>query len=99
MGQTTPRSVDSGAVYSVVPATLLRKLGIRQLKRTFTLADGAEMSRKIGDLLFRPDGRQRPYQSLSAKAGHLRSLDPVSREALGMMLDSVKRELRRLPML
>src|SRR6266704_3152165 len=40
--------VDSGAVYSVVPAALLRKLRIRpHSKRTFILADGSEITRKI----------------------------------------------------
>src|SRR6266581_2680898 len=51
--------VDSGAVYSVVPAALLRKLRIRpHSKRTFILADGSEITRKIGDVLFRLNGRQ-----------------------------------------
>lgn len=51
--------VDSGAVYSVIPSALLRKLGVRpHSKRTFTLADGSEITRKIGDVLFRLDGRQ-----------------------------------------
>ena len=37
-------TVDSGAVYSVVPASLLRKLGIRSLKReTFRLAGDATL--------------------------------------------------------
>src|SRR5438105_15003693 len=52
--------VDSGAVYSVIPSALLRKLGVRpHSKRTFTLADGSEITRKIGDVLFRFNRRQR----------------------------------------
>jgi predicted aspartyl protease len=51
--------VDSGAVYSVVPASLLRKLGIKPHSRhTFTLADGTRITRRVGDVLFRLDGRQ-----------------------------------------
>jgi len=51
--------VDSGAVYSVIPAALLRKLGVKpHSKRTFILADGSEITRKIGDVAFRLDGRQ-----------------------------------------
>src|SRR5437588_2141296 len=46
--------VDSGAVYSVIPSALLRKLGVRpHSKRTFTLADGSEITRKIGDVSLR----------------------------------------------
>jgi len=41
--------VDSGAVYSVVPAPVLRKLGIRPLSReTFHLADGRSIVRRKG---------------------------------------------------
>ena len=46
--------VDSGAVYSVVPETVLRRLGIRShSSRTFILADGSEVRRLIGDATFR----------------------------------------------
>src|SRR5438876_664846 len=45
--------VDSGAIYSVVPATLLRRLGIAPHgTRTFTLADGTEVRRFVGDATF-----------------------------------------------
>jgi hypothetical protein len=39
--------VDSGGVYSVIPSALLRSLGVRpHSKRTFTLVDGSEITRK-----------------------------------------------------
>jgi predicted aspartyl protease len=42
--------VDSGAVYSVIPAATLRRLGITpHSTRTFTLADGTQIARQIGD--------------------------------------------------
>src|SRR2546422_3982314 len=45
--------VDSGAVYSVVPESHLRKLGITPRgSKTFTLADGTEISRKYGHAVF-----------------------------------------------
>lgn len=44
--------VDSGAVYSVIPAGVLRRLGIRaHSSRTFTLADGTRIERPLGDAI------------------------------------------------
>lgn len=41
--------VDSGAVYSVVPKTVLRRLSVKpHSKRTFTLADGSQITRQVG---------------------------------------------------
>src|SRR5258708_33957900 len=51
--------VDCGAVYSVIPSALLRKLGVRpHSKRIFTVGDGSEATRKIRDVLFRLTGPQ-----------------------------------------
>ena len=91
--------VDSGAIYSVIPATLLRKLGVRpHSKRTFILADGSEITRKIGDVLFRLDGRQGAAPVIFGEREDSTLLGSVSLEALGMALDPIKRELRPLPM-
>ena len=50
--------IDSGAIYSVVPTKVLRKLGIRPLsKEEFRLADGTKIVRKKGGALFRYKGR------------------------------------------
>src|SRR5260370_33448890 len=84
--------VDSGAVYSVVPASLLRKLGVRpQSKRTFILADGSEITRKIGDVLFRLDSRQGSAPVILGVNQDRTLLGTVSLEALGMMLDPMAR--------
>jgi clan AA aspartic protease len=92
--------VDSGAVYSVVPAALLRKLGVRpHSKRTFIFADGSEITRKIGDVLFRLNGRQGAAPVIFGEKQDSVLLGTLSLEALGMMLDPMKRELRPLPML
>jgi clan AA aspartic protease len=91
--------VDSGAVYSVVPAVLLRRLGVKpHSKRTFTLADGTEIIRLIGDVTFRADGRQGAAPVIFGEEGDSTLLGVVSLEALGMMLDPMRRELRPLPM-
>jgi clan AA aspartic protease len=91
--------IDSGAVYSVVPATLLRKLRVKpHSKRTFILADGSEITRKIGDVLFRLDGRQGAAPVIFGEKEDSTLLGTVSLEALGMALDPMKRQLRPLPM-
>ena len=91
--------VDSGALYSVIPAALLRKLGVKpHSKRTFILADGSEITRKIGDVLFRLDGRQGAAPVIFGEKEDSTLLGTVSLETLGMALDPMKRELRPLPM-
>lgn len=92
--------VDSGAIYSVIPAALLRKLGVKpHSKRTFILADGSEITRKIGDVAFRLDGRQGAAPVIFGEKEDSTLLGSVSLEALGMVLDPMKRELRPLPMM
>jgi clan AA aspartic protease len=91
--------VDSGAVYSVIPARLLRKLGVKpHSKRTFILADGSEITRRIGDVLFRLDGRQGAAPAIFGEKDDSTLLGTISLKALGMALDPMKRELRPLPM-
>jgi predicted aspartyl protease len=92
--------VDSGAVYSVVPGSLLRKLGIKpHSRRTFILADGTQITRRVGDVLFRMDGQQGASPVIFGGKDDSILLGSVSLEALGFILDPLKRELRPLPML
>jgi hypothetical protein len=45
---------DSGAIYSVVPAPILKKLGIKPLvTEEFRLADGSKIHRKKGVAVFK----------------------------------------------
>lgn len=91
--------VDSGAFYSVVPAKILRKLGVKpHSKRTFILADGSEITREIGDASFRMNGRQGASPVIFGEEDDSLLLGSVSLEAMGVMLDPMKRELRPLPM-
>jgi len=92
--------VDSGAVYSVIPGATLRKLRVKpHSKRTFIFADGSEITRKIGDVLFRLDGRQGAAPVIFGEKNDSTLLGAVSLEALGVVLDPMKRELRPLPMI
>lgn len=91
--------VDSGAVYSVIPAPTLRRLGIRpHSTRSFILADGTEISRRIGDAIFLIDGNRGASPVIFGEKGDSALLGTVSLESLGLMLDPMKRVLRPLPM-
>jgi clan AA aspartic protease len=91
--------VDSGAVYSVVPVSILRRLGIRpHSSRTFILADGTEITRRIGDATFLIDGQRAASPVIFGEEDDASLLGSVSLESLGLMLDPMKRVLRPLPM-
>jgi len=92
--------VDSGAVYSVVPAGVLRKLKVRaHSKQVFSLADGTQITRRKADLLYRYNGKQGMAPVIFGEKGDSTLLGAVTLEALGMILDPIKRELRPLPMI
>ena len=92
--------VDSGAAYSVVPRTQLKKLGIKpQSTESFFLANGEEIKREIGNALFEYRGRQRASPVIFGEEGDSNLLGVVTLEALGYVLDPLRRELKPMPML
>ena len=92
--------VDSGAVYSVVPVATLRKLGVKpHSTQVFPLADGSQITRRKGDLLFTMNGSRGAAPVIFGESGDSTLLGAVTLEALGVILDPIKRELRPLPMI
>jgi clan AA aspartic protease len=92
--------VDSGAIYSVVPARVLRRLGIKSIdKQTFRLADGTKVVRRKGGALFRYNGRVGVADVIFGEKGDATLLGALTLEALGLSLDPLKRELREIPMM
>ena len=90
--------VDSGAVYSLAPSSILRKLGIRpHSSRTFLLANGTEITREIGDAIFVIDGQRGASSVMFGEEDDAALLGSVSLESLGLILDPMKRVLRPLP--
>lgn len=52
--------VDSGAIYTQVPASLLRRMGVKAIDTaTFVTADGRRSQSEIGEVTIRIDGRVR----------------------------------------
>lgn len=92
--------VDSGAVYSVVPAAILEKLGISPLaEQEFRLANGEKIVRRKGGALFKYGDRVGVADVIFGEEGDSVLLGALTLEAIGLSLDPLRRELKELPML
>jgi clan AA aspartic protease len=92
--------IDSGAIYSVVPAPILERLGIRPLvELTFRLADGSKIVRRKGVAVFRHGERAGGADVIFGEEGDSTLLGAFTLEALGLSLDPLRRELKPLPMI
>jgi clan AA aspartic protease len=86
--------IDSGASFTVVPATELKKLGIKpQGEEQFVLADGKVIKRKVGSALYEYQGIERAAPVLFGQRGDNKLLGVFTLEALGFSLDPLKRKL------
>jgi clan AA aspartic protease len=98
--ETVEFLVDSGAIYSVVPTPILEKLGIKPLtEEEFRLANGETIVRKKGVALFKYEKRIGGADVIFGEAGDSNLLGALTLEALGLMLDPLKRELKPIPMM
>jgi predicted aspartyl protease len=62
--------VDSGAFYTQVPASLLRRLGVEAIdEATFITADGNRVVNQLGIVSLRIDGRVRPTVCVFGEEG------------------------------
>lgn len=92
--------IDSGAIYSVVPTPILEKLGIKPLaEEEFRLANGTKVVRKKGGALFKYGDRIGVADVIFGEEGDHKLLGAFTLEALGLVLDPLKRELKPLPLL
>ena len=92
--------VDSGAIYSVVPAHVLRSLRIKPFgSQEFRLADGSKIVRRKGGALFRLGNRTGFADVIFGEKGDATRLGALSLEAMGLALDPLRRELKPMPML
>ena len=92
--------VDSGAVYSLVPGTILRQLGLRPYRVVeFSLADGSRTSREVGDAFFELEEDRGPAPVIFGEEGDEPLLGATTLESLGLVLDPFKRRLFPMRML
>jgi clan AA aspartic protease len=91
--------IDSGAIYSVVPTPILDRLGIKPIaEQEFILANGAKIVRKKGVALFRYGERIGGADVIFGEDEDSILLGVFTLEALGLVLDPLRRELKPLPM-
>ena len=92
--------IDSGAVYSLVPEDVLKSLGITpHSERSFILANGDEVVRKVGTAAFEYQGHRGDSLVIFGKEGDKPLLGVTTLESFGFILDPFRRELRPLPMM
>lgn len=86
--------VDSGAVYSVLPETVWKKLGLKSIRTVeFTLADGTAIERDISECRFDIGGMSGVSPVVLGQAEDVPLLGMVTLEVLGMMLNPLSRKL------
>jgi len=91
--------VDSGAVYTAVPESELKKLGIKPTREEeFTLANGETFKKSVGNALFEFEGKVGAAPVIFGEKG-IYLLGATTLEALGLILDPIRRQLKPLPML
>src|SRR5438270_13512543 len=92
--------IDSGAVYSLVPAPMLNKLGIRPYRNVdFALADGTTITRQVGDAYFEFQGEGGAAPVIFCEKGDEPLLGAATLESIGLVLDPFKRRLIPMRML
>src|SRR5262245_1320962 len=93
----TDLTLDSGAIYSVVPSPIFREIGVRpERKDTFWLADGRSVRRGVGHVVFEIEGSTGISRVIFGRAGDAFLLGMVTLEELGLSLDPLKRRPRPL---
>lgn len=93
--------VDSGAVYSLIPGRILRKLHIKpHSTREFVLADGQVIRRRLATATFEYQQRRGDSMVIVGEPGDDPLLGATTLEGFGLVLDPFRRELRpmKLPL-
>lgn len=87
--------VDSGAIYSLIPRAVLRRLGIKpHSTREFVLANGDVIRRRLATATFEYQGRRGDSMVIVGEPGDDALLGTTTIEGFGLVLDPFRRELR-----
>jgi clan AA aspartic protease len=87
--------IDSGAVYSLIPGSVLRKLQIKpHSTREFVLANGDVIRRRIATATCEYEGRRGDSMVIVGEIGDDPLLGATTLEGFGLVLDPFRRELR-----
>ncbi len=91
--------VDTGAFLSVVPGAVLRGLGVRSFTvRSFRLADGRMIRRRVGVASFRFGRLVGQAEVVFGRPADESLLGVVTLESLGLEVDPRTRRLKRTKM-
>jgi predicted aspartyl protease len=86
--------VDSGALYSVLPARVWKHLRLKPARKfEFTLADGTVISRRVSSCSFEIADDVETSPVVLGEASDAAILGMVTLETLGLMLNPLTREL------
>src|SRR5690348_4839339 len=85
--------IDSRAIYSVVPASVLRRLKIRPIAtEEFSLADGSRIRRRKGVAFFKYGKQVGGADVIFGEPGDAQLAGALTLEALGLVLEPLRRE-------
>lgn len=86
--------VDTGASYTMVPASILEELNIERFEtRTFSLADGSRRQYSLGLAEMELDGKIRPVHIVFGDEGVKILLGAMALEAFALAADAKNRRL------
>ena len=88
--------VDSGSGYTVVPASLVKKLKlVPSFYREFSLADNRKVKRPVGSAIIRYGNEEIATPVVLGKPGDSALLGALTLEAFGLALDPFQRKIYR----
>lgn len=88
--------MDSGAAYSLVDSRTLRHLRIEPTRREmFCLADNSTITRRVGEAYFELGEYGATAPVMFGQRGDEPLLGVTALEAMGLVIDPYKRELRK----
>jgi clan AA aspartic protease len=92
--------VDSGAMYSILPHDVWRKIGLEpKREQRFSLADGTVIRRQLSECVIRLTHGERTTQVILGDPGDQALLGVVTLEEFGLMLNPFKGEIQPMKML
>ena len=95
--ETVSALVDTGAIYSMFPAKLLKSLGVEPFaEREFTLADGSKRRLELGEVRLRIGPDERPSIAIFGPDDRA-LLGAVSLQEFGLIADTTHHELIPAP--
>ena len=97
--RTVSALVDTGAAYSIMPATLLQELGIEATRRErFTFANEDEATLPVGHAFFEVGGKEAPSPVVFGSENTY-IFGATSLQALGLIADTTNHTLIPAPRL